>query len=90
MERERHLSFETMEKFIEGKLRGDQLSATEEHISVCAECARKIYTLRDFPSLWDEWTAKTHGEAYLRADKKRLSDIRKRLSEIKTEALIGG
>ncbi len=88
MQDAKHLSFESIEKFVEGKLRGDKLLELEEHIAVCPECKKKVHALRDFSSIWNKWTATAHGEAYRKADKKKLVAIRKELSERKAEALM--
>lgn len=88
MQDAKHLPFEIIEKFADGKLRRDELLEVEEHITVCPECKRKIHTLRDFSSLWDKWTAKAHGDAYRKAEKKRLVAIRRKLTERKSEALM--
>ena len=88
MQKEEHLSFDTIEKLVEGKLKEDELSDVEEHITICAECSRKIHTLQDFSSLWNKWTAKAHGDAYRKADKKRLAAVHKKLTERKVEALM--
>ena len=88
MQDAKHLSFEIIEKFADGKLRRDELLEVEEHIAICPECKKRVHTLRDFSSIWNKWTAKAHGEAYRKTDKKKLAAIRKELSERKAEALM--
>ncbi|TSA05906.1 MAG: zf-HC2 domain-containing protein [Deltaproteobacteria bacterium] len=88
MQEEKHLSPETIEKYVKGELSGDEVVDAERHLAGCAKCKMKTDTLRSFSSLWSEWTAKAHGEAHRKADEKRLVTIRKLLSERKVQELM--
>ena len=88
MPEEKHLSPETIEKYVEEELSRDELVDAEWHIARCAECKTKADSLRSFSSLWRQWTAKAHGEAHRKADEKRLIIIRKVLRERKAQELM--
>ncbi|MDP3014273.1 MAG: zf-HC2 domain-containing protein [Candidatus Subteraquimicrobiales bacterium] len=88
MQEEKHLSPETIEKYVKGELSGDEVVDAERHLAGCAKCKMKTDTLRSFSSLWSEWTAKAHGEAHRKADEKRLVTIRKLLSERNVQELM--
>lgn len=88
MQEEKHLLLETIEKYIERELSGNELVDAERHMARCTKCKTKADSMRNFCSLWRQWTAKAHGEAYRKADEKKLAAIRKLLSERKAQELM--
>ncbi len=70
-----HITPEELAAYFATTLSEDREGEIEEHLAECSACteqAREIYTLQArqlqaFTWLWEQWTARTHGEAYRRA-----------------------
>ena len=78
---EKHLSFEDMEHFLEGTLGEEARAAVEKHISKCGECLGKMEALRTISETLDGWTARRHGEAYVRRNREAREEIVKTVSD---------
>jgi len=64
METNEHISLETAAQFLKGTLGAEQSLKIKSHVATCDKCRDKLESIRHHYSVWDRWTAKSHGEAY--------------------------
>jgi hypothetical protein len=62
-----HIQPVELADYFAGELPEEREGIIEEHFSECDECTAQARQFRVFTFMWDDWTAKAHGEVYRRA-----------------------
>ena len=63
----KHITPEELIDYFEGVLPEDRDDDIEEHFALCDQCTHQARQFQDLSHAFEGWTAKAHGEAYLRA-----------------------
>jgi len=63
-QREQHLSFDDMEKYLSSEVSEDEALLMDSHMGTCNECAEQVRVMRRLNFRFNQWTAKTHALAY--------------------------
>jgi len=61
-----HVTPEELADYFEGKLPEDRECMIEEHLAECKECTEEARGVHVFAEVWQQWSARAHGEAYWR------------------------
>jgi hypothetical protein len=78
-----HLTQGQALNYILQKMDEEMLFEVDQHLATCNRCVERVRALRtlqaNFDVVWDSWTAKSHGEAYIR---ERLADALSQAAEL--------
>lgn len=57
-----HVSLDDLDEYFEGKLPSEKEAEIDTHFAECLRCTERARELRQFTTIWNQWTAQAHGE----------------------------
>ena len=79
MKKDDHISLDEMEKYMGEAMGAMEATDTETHLSACELCRDKLQKLKQFDTLWEDWTPGSQRQAFQQLEEAQRAQVLSKL-----------